>query len=140
MTVERNPTEIDEEGHYWLRAQRVTGYLRIARDTYFPKHEVTRSAEVTAEDLPPTDDDAVRRLDREALEEKYTSGKWQVTLSAETVEDLWPTIVEDVSEELVWDAKAMTATGFEETPYDDYMIVDETADEWGLSSAARYRE
>ena len=182
MATERDPTAITEAGHYWLRAQRVTGFPRIARDTYFPTHDVTRPAAVTANDLPPTDDDAVRRIDREALDMNYTSGKWQVTLSAEAIDDRWPAIVDDVSEEIIWDVKAMTATGREEMPYDDYMIVvytpnyfdradvdrvrehlrdahgidheiaykpdiytnkgiiDETADEWGLQSAARYRE
>jgi hypothetical protein len=182
MSVEQDPTEITDEGQYWLRAQRVTGYPRIARDTYFPKHDVTRPAAVTENDLPPTDEDAVRELDHEVLEKKYTSGKWQITTSAEAVTDLWPDIVDDVSTETIWDAKAMTATGRKELPYDDYMIVvytpnyfdkqdvdrvreylrdsysvtktllykpdiytrkgivSDTAEDWGLSMPARYRE
>lgn len=182
VSTGQDPTEITDEGQYWLRAQRVTGYPRIARDTYFPKHDVTRPAAVTADDLPPTDDDAVQKIDREALEKKYTSGKWQVTTSAETVNDLWLSIIDDVSAETIWDAKAMTATGREELPYDNYMIVvytpnyfdekdinrvrehlrdaysvnkelfykpdiytrkgiiSDTAEEWGLSMPARYRE
>ena len=97
MDFDRNPTEITDGGQYWLRAQRVTRYPRIARDTYFPKHDVTRPAAVTADDLPPTDDDAVRRIDREALETTYTSGKWQVTGSADRISDLWPDVLDDVS-------------------------------------------
>lgn len=140
MATDRSPTEITDEGHYWLRAQRVTGYPRIARDSYFPKHDVTRPAAVTADDLPPTDDDAVRRLDREALEIKYTSGKWQVTLSAEALEDHWPAIVDDVSAEIIWDAKAMTATGREEIPYDDYMIVVYTPNYFDRADVDRVRQ
>jgi hypothetical protein len=182
MSVEQDPAKITDEGQYWLRAQRVTVYLRIARDTYFPKHDVTRPAAVTADDLPPTTDDAVRQIDRKSLEKRYTSGKWQVTTSVEAVNDLWLGIVEEVSTGTIWDAKVMTATGREELPYDAYMvaaytpnyfdkrdvnrvrkhleegydmteklfykpdiytrngIISETADEWGLSVPARYRE
>lgn len=176
-----NPTELTEEGHYWLRAQRVTRFPRIARDTYFPENGVTRPAAVTETDLPPTDDEAVAELDREALDLHYTSGKWQVTGTREQLERLWPRLIEDVNDGTIWDAKAMTAHGREELPYDTWMavvytpnyfdrddvgrvrthlyethdvthelhykpdlytrkgIVDENADEWGLSNASRYQ-
>jgi len=35
----------------------------------------------------------------------------------------WPDIADDVSEEIIWDVKVMTATGRDELPYDKYMIV-----------------
>ena len=120
--LETDPTEITEEGRYWLRAQRVTGYPRIARDTYFPKHDVKRPAAITEADLPETDEEAVAELDREALTEGYVSGKWQVLAPEEAVSALWADVLEDVQKEVIWDAKVATALGYEELPYDEYVI------------------
>jgi len=64
----------------------------------------------------------VAAIDREALEERRTIGKWQVTESRTTVERLWPEIVDDAAEGTPWAAKAMTRTGREELPYDSYVI------------------
>ncbi|WP_440772822.1 putative phosphothreonine lyase domain-containing protein [Natronorubrum sp. DTA28] len=140
MDIERDPTEITDDGRYWLRAQRVTGYPRIARDAYFPTHDVIRPAAVSATDLPQTDDDAVRRLDEDALETRFTSGKWQVTAEVETIVDLWPRIVNDVSAGVIWDAKVMTATGMAELPYDEYMIVVYTPNYFDTDDVFRVRE
>ncbi|AGN00217.1 hypothetical protein L593_01320 [Salinarchaeum sp. Harcht-Bsk1] len=122
MDLETDPTEITEDGRYWLRAQRVTGYPRIARDTYFPKHGVQRPADVTEADLPETDDEAVAELDREALAEGYVSGKWQVMAPEEDVPALWADVLDDIEKEVIWDAKVATARGYEELPYDEYVI------------------
>jgi len=122
MVADRSPTEITEEGKYWLRSQVVSDSPCIAGDEYFPKHSVTPPEEITIDDLPPADNSAVREIDREALDEERMIGKWQVTGSAETIERLWPEIVNDATEEIVWAAKVMTATGREELPYDSYMI------------------
>lgn len=142
MNFDRNPTEITDEGWcwYWLRAQLVTGYPRIARDTYFRIYDVTRPAAVTADDLPPTDDEAVRALDREALEQTYTSGKWQVTTTADAVDDLWADVLEDVSAERIWDAKVMTAAGLDALTYDEYMVVVYTPNYFDRRDVDRVRE
>jgi len=122
MDRDTDPTEVTEEGRYWLRAQRVTGYPRIARDSYFPKHGVKRPAAVTEADLPETDDEAVAELDREALDEGYVSGKWQVKAPEESIPELWAGILDDIEAERLWDAKVATANGYEELPYDEYVI------------------
>jgi len=151
------------------------------RDEYFDRYDVRRPDEVTEDDLPPTDDAAVRKLDYAALEEEKVGGKWHVSGTADTIESYWPHIVDDVDEQIIWGAKAMTATGFNAHPHDDYMIIvytpnyfekhdvdrvrnhlrekydvtetltykpniysvkgiqPNTADEWGLSTIARFR-
>ena len=122
MVTDRPPTEITEKGKYWLRSQAVSDSPRIAGDGYFSKHSVTRPEEITIGDLPPADNSAVREIDREALNEERTIGKWQITGSAETIERLWPEMINDAVEGVVWAAKVMTGTGREELPYDSYMI------------------
>lgn len=120
--MERTPTDITEEDTYWLRSRDVSDSPRIGGDGYFERHRVRRPEELSTADLPPTDDEAVRELDRQALERGKTIGKWQVTGSAARIEELWPDLVADAAEGTVWAAKAMTAYGREQLPYDEYVI------------------
>lgn len=116
MELETDPREITEEGRYWLRAQRVTSYPRIARDTYFPNHGVERPANLTDADLPEAENDAIAELDRVALAEGYVSGKWQVIAPGADVPELWAGILDDIEDEIIWGAKVATANGSEELP------------------------
>ncbi|SIQ99869.1 protein of unknown function [Haladaptatus litoreus] len=140
MSTQKSPTEITEEGTYWLRSRDVSDSPRIGGDGYFTEHDVTRPEDVTADDLPPVDEDAVREIDREALEQEKTIGKWQLTGSAETIEELWPEILDDASEGVIWAVKAMTTFGYEELPYDDYMIVVYTPNYFAKHDVDRVRE
>lgn len=136
-----SPTEITEENRYWLRSRDVSDSPKIGGDEYFSTHDVPRPEDVTADDLPPADDEAVRELDRKALEQEKLIGKWQVTGSAETVERLWPEIVADAAEGTLWAAKAMTAFGSEElTMYDDYLITVYTPNYFATHDVDRVRE
>nr|WP_255194611.1 putative phosphothreonine lyase domain-containg protein [Natronobeatus ordinarius] len=56
------------------------------------------------------------------------------------MERLWPNLVEDAAEGRIWAAKAMTATGFEEVPYDEYMIVVYTPNYFETHDVDRVRE
>ncbi|WP_049970929.1 putative phosphothreonine lyase domain-containing protein [Haladaptatus cibarius] len=140
MFTQQSPTEITEEGTYWLRSRDVSDSPRIGGDGYFSKYSVTHPENVTADDLPPANGDAVGKIDREALEQEKTIGKWQLTGSAETIDDLWPKIVVDASEGVIWAAKVMTAFGYEELPYDDYMIVVYTPNYFAKHDVDRVRE
>jgi hypothetical protein len=88
MSAEQSPTEITEEDHYWLRSKAVSDSPKIGGDQYFDDHDVPRPKETTEEDLPPADDVAVRKIDEDALDEEKFIGKWQVTGSAEEIEQL----------------------------------------------------
>lgn len=119
----QSPLEITDSEQYWLRSRDVSDSPKIGGDAYFSGHGVTRPEDVTAADLPPADSDAVREIDREALEQQKTIGKWQVTGPAERIEDLWPELLADAEEGIIWAVKAMTAFGYEElSMYDDYML------------------
>jgi hypothetical protein len=140
MASNRPPTEITEEGRYWLHSQEVSDSPQITGDGYFAKHDVTHPEQLTTEDLPPTDDGAVRELDCEALEQAKLIGKWQLTGAAETIDQLWPAIVDDAAEEILWAAKAMTAFGRQELPYDEYMIAVYTPNYFEKHDVTRVRE
>jgi hypothetical protein len=67
-------------------------------------------------------------------------GKWQLTGSAETIDYLWPEIVDDAANEIIWAAKATTAFGWRELSYDDYMIVVYTPNYFEKHDVNRVRE
>lgn len=119
----QSPLEISQEEQYWLRSRDVSDSARIGGDEYFSEHGVARPEEVTEEDLPTAETGAIRELDRDALDQQKTIGKWQITGSAGRIEDLWPDLVADAEEGTIWAVKAMTAFGYENLPmYDDYLL------------------
>lgn len=111
MTADRPPTSVTEEGWHWLRAKHATGLPRSARGPYFPEHDVPRPASLGEADLPPADADGVLKLDREALELTYVSGKWVVPRRTESIDNFWSALIEDVEAGAFWDAKTPTASG-----------------------------
>ncbi|WP_435366008.1 putative phosphothreonine lyase domain-containg protein [Haloarchaeobius sp. DYHT-AS-18] len=137
----QSPLEIRDEETYWLRSRDVSDDPRIGGDQYFTEHEVPRPEEVTADDLPPTDDDAVREIDREALAETKFIGKWQVTGSPERIEELWPELVADAEDGTIWAVKAMTTFGYQNLPmYDDYILTVYTPNYFVRHDVTRVRE
>lgn len=140
MVVQRSPTEITDEGWFWLRAKDVTGYPRIARDNYFPKHEVRRPARTTADHRPNSDDEEVSRIDLEAVRETHLSGKWIVERSPKTTDRLWDGIIDDVSKEVLWDAKVTTRFGHETFEDDDHVILVYTPNYFDRADVERVRD
>lgn len=118
----RSPSGIHDDNQYWLRTRDVSDVPTIGGDGYFDAHDVLRAADLTEDDLPPTDSTAVREIDRGALEQELTVGKWQVTATAARIDDLWPHVVDDAESGILWAAKAMTGYGYEQLPYDDYVL------------------
>ncbi|KAB1194466.1 DUF1917 domain-containing protein [Haloferax sp. MBLA0076] len=119
----RSPTTITDSEQYWLRSRDVSDSPKIGSEDYFTEHDVRRPAEVTAADLPPADTNAVRELDREALDQQKTIGKWQITGSADRTDELWPNLVADAEAGIIWAVKAMTTFGYRNLPmYDDYVL------------------
>ena len=136
----QSPTEITDSETFWIRSRDVSDSPDVASEEYYDTYAVSRPEHVTAEDLPPTDSNAVRAIDREALEQQKLIGKWQLTGSSEHIESLWPDLLADVEAQTLWAAKVMTQTGYEELPYDDYMIVVYTPNYFETHNVFRVRE
>jgi hypothetical protein len=137
----QSPLDITETEQYWVRSRDVSDAPAIGGDGYFDRHGVTRPADVEASDLPPTDDESVAEIDREALEKRKTIGKWQVTGSADRIEELWPDLVADAEAGVIWAVKAMTTYGFEElSMYDDYILTVYTPNYFERHDVDRVRE
>ncbi|WP_254864160.1 putative phosphothreonine lyase domain-containg protein [Halovivax gelatinilyticus] len=137
----QSPLEITEEEQYWLRSRDVSESPKIGGDDYFTDHGVTRPENVQSDDLPPAETEAVREIDRDALSEKKTIGKWQVTGSPARIDGLWPELVADAQAGIIWAVKAMTAFGYEElSMYDDYLLTVYTPNYFDRRDVTRVRE
>lgn len=136
----QSPLEISESAQYWLRSRDVSKSSKIGGDDYFLDHDVTRPEDVTAADVPPADKEAIQKIDREALQQQKTIGKWQITGSAERIEELWPELVTDAEEGVIWAVKSMTAFGYEElSMYDDYLLTVYTPNYFERHDVSRVR-
>lgn len=137
----RSPLDISETEQYWLRSRDVSDASAVAGEGYYAEHDVQRPAETTAGDLPPADSEAVREIDREALDTGKLIGKWQVTVSPERLEQLWPRLVADAEAGTIWAVKTMTAFGYENLPmYDEYILTVYTPNYLETDDVWRVRE
>nr|WP_223270931.1 putative phosphothreonine lyase domain-containg protein [Halomicrobium mukohataei] len=96
---------------------------------------------MTTADLPQADSDTVREIDRDALDQEILTGKWQITGSPERIEDLFPKLVADAEDGIVWAVKAMTTFGFENLPmYDEYVLAVYTPNYFDHGDVHRVRD
>lgn len=118
-----SPLAITDEEQYWLLSRDVSESPKVGGDQYFDEHQVSPPEDVTSENLPPANEEVVREIDKEALEQEKFIGKWQVTGSAERIDELWPELIADAEAGIIWAVKAMTTYGYEHLPmYDDYLL------------------
>ncbi len=137
----QSPLEITETEQYWLRSRDVSDSPVIAGEEYFSEHDVTRPENVQSDDLPPAETDAIRTIDREALEEQKLIGKWQVTGSAERIDELWPEVVADAEAGVIWAVKAMTTYGYRNlSMYDQYLLTVYTPNYFDRADVFRVRD
>jgi len=137
----QSPLDITDAEQYWLRSRDVSDSPTVASDEYFDDYDVTRPENAHAENLPPAETDAVRAIDRDALEEEKLIGKWQVTGSPERIEELWPSLVADAEEGVIWAVKAMTTYGYQNLPmYDEYLLTVYTPNYFDRDDVFRVRE
>lgn len=137
----RSPLAITETEQYWVRSREVSDAAAIAGKEYFSEYDVTRPEDVQSDNLPPAESDAVRAIDREALAEQKTIGKWQVTGAAERIEELWPQLVADAEAGIIWAVKAMTTYGYRNLPmYDEYLLTVYTPNYFDRDDVFRVRE
>ncbi len=137
----QSPLDIIETEQYWLSSRHVSDSSKIGGNGYFSEHGVTRPKHVQSEDLPPAANDAVRKIDHDALEEQKLIGKWQVTGSAEQIEKMWPEFVADAASGVIWAVKAMTTYGYNNlSMYDDYLFTVYTPNYFERHDVFRVRE
>lgn len=126
----------EEEEQYWLFAQG-------DKIDYYETHNVLRPEMTTADDLPETDNDAVRELDEEALRDNSRTsltGKWNVFVEPDQVDDTWELVTELVEENKIYSAKVSTKFGREQENRANHVIVVYTPNYFDQDDVFRVRE
>lgn len=142
------PSEITET--QWCKAHGPSANI------YCELYDVLHPTETTERHFPSdTENDAVRELDREALETGILAGKWMYKCPKTEIDDLWSEIVSFVSDEMFFQAK--TSTQFDHPQYSNdhhivlvytpnYFDTDDVfrvrrilADEFGLTQKLKYK-
>ncbi len=77
-------------------------------ETYLSKNKVKHPDDAQVEDIPDDEDEEVRRIDKQALEDDYLSGRWITYLRSERVDGVWKELNRLIEKDLVWGAKVTT--------------------------------
>jgi len=107
MSRERKkPSEVSEEGKEWLLCG-----LEESRDRlneYIEKNDVSNPECMDDDDLDGYKDPKVEKIDRRAVDDTYLSGKWEIPVLPEKVDDFWRKIRNLVEDDKIWGAQVTT--------------------------------
>lgn len=134
MVSRRLPSGEGEQ--YWI-------YAQGDRQDYYEAHDVLREKDTTANDIPESDNDAVRELDEEALQhDSPTSltGKWNVFLKPAEIDTIWDCVTELVKKNEIYSAKVSSKYGREQENRDNHVIVIYTPNYFDKDDIFRVRE
>ena len=126
----------EEEEQYWI-------YAQGDRQDYYEAYDVLRPRDTTANDIPETDNDAVRELDEEVLRDDSSTpltGKWNVFLEPSQIDDVWDCVAGLVKENKIYSAKVSTRHGREQENRDNHVIVVYTPNYFDQDDVFRVRE
>ena len=126
----------EEEEQYWIHA-------RGDSQDYSEAHEVLRPKDTTTNDLPESDNEAVRELDEEAVQhDSPTSltGKWNVFLKPAEIDGVWDCVTGLIKENEIYAAKVSTKYGREQENRDNHVIVVYTPNYFDEDDVFRVRE
>ncbi|ELZ08331.1 hypothetical protein C479_13368 [Halovivax asiaticus JCM 14624] len=126
----------EEVEQYWI-------YAQGDRQDYYEAHDVLKQKDMTANDIPESDNDTVRELDEEALQHDSPtslSGKWNVFLKPAEIDDVWGYVTELVKENEIYSAKVTAKYGREEENRGNHVIVVYTPNYFDKEDVFRVRE
>jgi hypothetical protein len=130
------PLPSEEEEQYWIHA-------RGDRQDYSEAHNVLRQKDTTPNDVPESDNDAVRELDEEALQDDSPTslnGKWNAFLKPAEIDDIWDCVTGLVKEDEIYAAKVSTKYGREQGNRDTHVLVVYTPNYFDKDDVFRVRE
>jgi len=128
------PSKATKKGNYWI--------LHGAQDChdYCAANGILTPDKTTEADLPATDHETVRELDREALEKGELGGKWNVFLSEAEVDATWECVKSQIDKNVLYRAKVSTKWSREESGHEEHVIVVYTPNYFDESDLFRVRE
>ncbi len=114
------PSEVKEKGKEWLLCG-----LEESRDRlieYIEKNDVSDPKSMKNSDLGDYDDPKVEKIDRRAADDAYLSGKWEILVFEEEVDDFWVEIKNLVDEDKIWGAQVTTKWIKEKKDFEKHII------------------
>lgn len=120
LQSEEYPSKSDKEGVTWLTIGLERASDRL--NEYIEKNDVIHPDDIEEEHLPDTDDPQVEKIDLQAKDDGYLSGKWIIKVKPENIDDIWKILGELVSDSLIWGAQASTKWLKDKKDQDEHIL------------------
>ncbi len=120
LQTEEYPSKSEKEGVTWLTLGLERASDRL--NEYVEKNDVIHPDELEEEHLTDTDDPQVEKIDQQAKNDGYLSGKWVIQVKPEDIDEIWETLDELVSDSLIWGAQVSTKWLREKKDEDDHIL------------------
>lgn len=106
LESENHPSKSEEKGVTWLTLGLERASDRL--DEYIEKNDVIHPDNLKEKHLPEMDDPKVEKIDHQAKDDGYLSGKWIIQVKPENIDEIWGIIDDLVSNSLIWGAQVST--------------------------------
>lgn len=105
-TEGKDPSEVKEKGKEWLLCGLEDSGDRLP--SYIEKNQVSDPKDMDTEELKDYENPKVEKIDKRAVEDGYLSGKWEVPVLPENVDEIWTDLKELVEHNEIWGAQVTT--------------------------------
>ena len=109
MNTMKSPTSVDDRDEYWLLEGLKKSSERL--DEYIEKNNVLHPEDMDESDLPQSENEEIEKIDKEALDTGYLSGRWRVNVPVHEIDGLWEKVRELVATYEIWGAQVTTTWG-----------------------------
>ncbi|MBS3816389.1 MAG: DUF1917 domain-containing protein [Candidatus Thermoplasmatota archaeon] len=117
---DRYPSEVKGEGKDWLLCGLKRSGDRL--EEYLEINDVSHPEKIKEDELPEEEEPKVKKIDKRAIDDEYLSGKWELTVSPEEVDDVWENIKRLISEGKIWGGQVTTRWIREKRDMDEHRI------------------
>ncbi len=100
------PSKVKEEGKEWLLYGLEDSRSRLIE--YVAENDVSDPDSMKNTDLDGYNNPKVKKIDRRATDDMYLSGKWEILVLPEKVDDVWSEIKNMIDENKIWGAQVTT--------------------------------
>ncbi|MFP4001886.1 MAG: putative phosphothreonine lyase domain-containing protein [Candidatus Natronoplasma sp.] len=104
-TEEKDPSKVEERKEWLLCG------LEDSRDRlpdYIEENQVSDPKTMDCEELDDYENPKVEEIDKSAVEDEYLSGKWEIAVSSEKVDQVWNDVKKLIEKNKIWGAQVNT--------------------------------
>ncbi|MEF8834639.1 MAG: putative phosphothreonine lyase domain-containing protein [Candidatus Thermoplasmatota archaeon] len=118
--INENPSEVKEKGKEWLLCGLEDSPDRV--NEYIEENDVSDPESMKKAHLKDYKNPKVKKIDKRAVDDAYLSGKWEVPVLPERVDDVWSKIRNLVHEDKIWGAQVTTRWIREKKDSEEHII------------------